>query len=383
MTREEYFEIKDDCVKNGRIKTITEDDTMESLVKFFAEYKEKYLLLQRMTGDEWLLDFAFNPAYQKPGEVAILNPEDGEFLTYFCYESNSEYDGPYWWCTDNAVSAFLRKKRYPEITNGKVSVYLDEFNIQCWKDATEKVAEHYGNNIIPESNLTGIQYKQKVEKMIDVAYSIMDGAVAPDIFNQIPLKKDGTFQADRTIPVFSNGIGYVDTYIGANSNSYIDACGVQLCIFAEQSEFGHEPADYDQMEFCSKTRAKLVIRERNGLVKKYLLNADMSVNDIVSRAKNLKDTDVKPGSVYAEKSGTEYLYLGRIGYDFKHSKSGHYVYIRYTKKIQPLIDKAKDNGVSSLNDFNVNVLLPDADKFTFSRRDNARKFVKEVKKIFD
>ena len=79
MTREEYFEIKDDCVKNGRIKTITEDDTMESLVKFFAEYKEKYLLLQRMTGDEWLLDFAFNPAYQKPGEVAILNPEDGEF----------------------------------------------------------------------------------------------------------------------------------------------------------------------------------------------------------------------------------------------------------------------------------------------------------------
>lgn len=151
----------------------------------------------------------------------------------------------------------------------------------------------------------------------------------------------------------------------------------------QQSEFGHEPADYDQMEFCSKTRAKLVIRERNGLVKKYLLNADMSVNDIVSRAKNLKDTDVKPGSVYAEKSGTEYLYLGRIGYDFKHSKSGHYVYIRYTKKIQSLIDKAKDNGVSSLNDFNVNVLLPDADKFTFSRRDNARKFVKEVKKIFD
>ena len=140
--------------------------------------------------------------------------------------------------------------------------------------------------------------EKKVEKMIDVAYSIMDGAVAPDIFNQIPLKKDGTFQADRTIPVFSNGIGYVDTYIGANSNSYIDACGVQLCIFAEQSEFGHEPADYDQMEFCSKTRAKLVIRERNGLVKKYLLNADMSVNDIVSRAKNLKDTDVKPGSVY-------------------------------------------------------------------------------------
>lgn len=295
----------------------------------------------------------------------------------------SHKETTYWWCTDNAVSAFLRKKRYPEITNGKVSVYLDEFNIQCWKDAAEKVAEHYGNNIIPESNLTGIQYKQKVEKMIDVAYSIMDGAVAPDIFNQIPLKKDGTFQADRTIPVFSNGIGYVDTYIGANSNSYIDACGVQLCIFAEQSEFGHEPADYDQMEFCSKTRAKLVIRERNGLVKKYLLNADMSVNDIVSRAKNLKDTDVKPGSVYAEKSGTEYLYLGRIGYDFKHSKSGHYVYIRYTKKIQPLIDKAKDNGVSSLNDFNVNVLLPDADKFTFSRRDNARKFVKEVKKIFD
>lgn len=30
MTREEYFEIKDDCVKNGRIKTITEDDTVNN-----------------------------------------------------------------------------------------------------------------------------------------------------------------------------------------------------------------------------------------------------------------------------------------------------------------------------------------------------------------
>lgn len=73
----------------------------------------------------------------------------------------------------------------------------------------------------------------------------MNGTVASDIFNQIPLKKDGTFQADKTIPVFSNGIGYANVYINANSSSYIDACGIQLCIFAERSEFGHEPVDYD------------------------------------------------------------------------------------------------------------------------------------------
>ena len=137
------------------------------------------------------------------------------------------------------------------------------------------------------------------------------------------------------------------------------------------------------MEFCSKTRAKLVIRERNGLVKKYLLNADMSVNDVVSRAKNLKDADVKPGSVYAEKSGTEYLYLGHVDYDFNHSQSDHYIYIRYTKKVQSLAEEAKKSGIVTVNDFNMKVLLPDIDKFTFSRRDNARKFVKEVKKIFD
>lgn len=228
---------------------------------------------------------------------------------------------------------------------------MDEFNIQCWKDTAEKVAEYYGNNIIPESKLTGAQYKQKVDQMIDVAYGIMNGTVAPDIFNQIPLKKDGTFQADKTIPVFSNGIGYANVYINANSNSYIDACGIQLCIFSERSEFGHEPADYDQMEFCSKTRAKLVIRERNGLVKKYLLNADMSVNDVVSRAKNLKDADIKPGSVYAEKSGTEYLYLGWCDYNFKQDDKCQHVYLRYTKKIQALIDKAKKSGIATVNDF--------------------------------
>ena len=82
MTREEYFEIKDDCVKNGRVKVITAEDTKESLRKFFDEYNEKYLLLTRMTGDEWLLDFTFD-TYQKTGKVAILNPKDGEFLTSF------------------------------------------------------------------------------------------------------------------------------------------------------------------------------------------------------------------------------------------------------------------------------------------------------------
>ena len=160
MTREEYFEIKDDCVKNGRVKVITAEDTKESLRKFFDEYNEKYLLLTRMTGDEWLLDFTFD-TYQKTGKVAILNPKDGEFLTSFGYENGSKYNGPCWWCTDYAVSAFLRRKKYPEITNGKVSVYLDEFNIQCWKDTAEKVSEYYGNNVMPKSKLTGVQYKQK------------------------------------------------------------------------------------------------------------------------------------------------------------------------------------------------------------------------------
>lgn len=39
MTRDEYFEIKDDCVKNGRVKVITEMDTKESLAKFFSGYQ--------------------------------------------------------------------------------------------------------------------------------------------------------------------------------------------------------------------------------------------------------------------------------------------------------------------------------------------------------
>lgn len=119
------------------------------------------------------------------------------------------------------------------------------------------------------------------------------------------------------------------------------------------------------------------------LSKKYLLNADMSVNDVVSRAKNLKDADITPGSVYAEKSGTEYLYLGWCDYNFKQDEKCQHVYLRYTKKIQALIDKAKKAGIATVNDFNVKVLLPDIDDFTFSSRDNARKFVKEVKKIFD
>lgn len=59
------------------------------------------------------------------------------------------------------------------------------------------------------------------------------------------------------------------------------------------------------------------------------------------------------------------------------------VHIRYTKNVQSLVEEAKKSGITTVNDFDMKVLLPDIDKFTFSRRDNARKFVKEVKKIFD
>lgn len=59
------------------------------------------------------------------------------------------------------------------------------------------------------------------------------------------------------------------------------------------------------------------------------------------------------------------------------------VHIRYTKKVQSLVEETKKSGITTVNDFDMKVLLPDIDKFTFSRRDNARKFVKEVKKIFD
>ena len=68
---------------------------------------------------------------------------------------------------------------------------------------------------------------------------------------------------------------------------------------------------------------------------------------------------------------------------FKQDEKCQHVYLRYTKKIQALIDKAKKAGIATVNDFNVKVLLPDIDDFTFSSRDNARKFVKKVKKIFD
>lgn len=98
---------------------------------------------------------------------------------------------------------------------------------------------------------------------------------------------------------------------------------------------------------------------------------------------NIRDVSLKKGGLESlpfmyEECGDWEMYENAAEY-LKYQR----IVSAYTKKIQALIDKAKKAGIATVNDFNVKVLLPDIDDFTFSSRDNARKFVKKVKKIFD
>lgn len=367
---------------NGWTKSITEEDTSESLFLYLKEYENRYLWISMMSGEEYLLDFSDeNPV--------IFDVSTGEEISTIRLKRDLFSNSIHWWDTARVAGVFLREKKYPEIksSDGKLSVYIDEFNINCWMDEAEKIRSVYNDNLVPGLKITGCEYHQKIKQLVDIAYSIVAGSVIPDIFSVIPLKKNRTFQAARTIPVFSNGIGHADNYIGSSggvfNNEYIEGTKLQLCIFAEDNHPGFEPQDFNQLEKCSATRAKLVIRAKSLNSGKNLLNADMTVNDIVTKAKNIKDEDVMAGRVYEEKSGTQYFYLGKLDENCEKVELGEHVYIRYAKKIQTLIKQAKDAGVKSIDDFNQNYIKPAMCSLSFSQRENPRKFVNEVEKIFE
>lgn len=339
---------------------------------FLVKQQNRFLLLTAANGGEYLLEF--KPSRYNGDERGIIihfgNADDKMKLIYPFFGGRSE--APIWGGTPYSVEMFLDKRTYPEITNGKASVYLDEFNMDCWRREADKAFQKYADNPLPGLKISGREYKKKVEIMISTAYDIMSGKIISDVLDKIPIKKDGTFQLGRVIPVFTNGIVNAESY-----SEYMTIEKLYLCIYPICDEYGCEPVDYNVLEQCSKTRAKMVIRPLNG-AKTCLLNADLSVNNIVTKTKNLKDEDINPGVVYAEKTGTEFLCLRND------VKNKDFMYIRYTKKTQKMVSEAMENGISNMDDFFSQVIQPklDADAISVSWRRNPRKFVKKVKKVF-
>lgn len=79
------------------------------------------------------------------------------------------------------------------LTNEKLSIILDNDGINKYRKIAQQLQLKYGNQTMLSSNLTGNQYYNKIEEIINVATQIINKNLIPNIFDVIPLKKDGTF----------------------------------------------------------------------------------------------------------------------------------------------------------------------------------------------
>lgn len=273
-----------------------------------------------------------------------------------------------------------------EIHSGDLSVFYDDFNFtEYLKHATE-IKDAFGAHNLPDMKITGIDYYNKINKIVDVANQVMNKHILPNLFELIPLKKDGTFKKGTRIYIYENGISGCIT---AKSREYITGAGLALAIIP----YGINPCYefIDTKEIVNEHRARLAITTVMGVRKIYpLLSRSLKIQDIKTRSTYIKQSDLKPGRIYKEKSGTEYLFLGGISIVLRDvprtiltTKCKHIDgcdYLRVTKKVRDVLD-----GCDSLDEFlekwaHVKLKTDNTDELGFSSRSRTclRKFVEEV-----
>lgn len=269
------------------------------------------------------------------------------------------------------------------VSNGKVNVFLDAVNIRHYKDLATEYLKKPDELIGEDTKITGRKFAEKIDKCIDVANQIMSGSLLPDLFDRLPLKKNGTFPVNRTIPIYKTGIT-LDI-----SSGFMYMTEVILCITTENTWDGKQT--YDATHMTSPVSARMSIRTVSGAKKsKALLTAGLSTNDQPVRVSYLDK--VIPGCIYKEKSGSEYLYLGynvlfasaESNYGLKYELSRQrkylcYKYIRMSKKLSDLYEKSPDM-ITFLKAYVASV-KPDSD-INISERQTQRKFTELVNDKF-
>lgn len=273
-----------------------------------------------------------------------------------------------------------------EIYGAGLSIFYDEENFNHYLEHAKKIKDVCGKSKLPDTNITGEDYYRKIYELVKIANMIMNQEKVPNLFDLIPLKKDSTFQKARRIYIYDNGISYCET---DSSGEYITGRRIALAIVP----YGINPW-YEFMDMNEKVdehRARLAITIVSGVRKLHpLLNKSLKIQDIKTRSTYIKQSDLKPGRIYKEKSGTEYLFLGGISIVLRDvprtiltTKCKHIDgcdYLRVTKKVRDLLD-----GCDSLDEFlekwaHVKLKTDNTDELGFSSRSRTslRKFVDEV-----
>ena len=361
---------KDEAKQQNAFLKITSNDTPKSIFNFIQNYNQETLFIETISGKQFLID---------------MRAKELNMLTLYKYQSNTEPEQlkEFTTITDTINICLNPVAQVKEISNSTSSIFLDEYNLAYHLLNAQNLQKQYGPNKINDMNITGDEYLKRIQTIIQVAHDIMDGKLmsTDTFFDSIPVKKDKTFQANKTIPIFTNGLIDAAAYDG-----YVEKNELMLCLVPHGT--WTYAAHYDLSQETTKNRARLCIKYKQGAKKIVpLINKDLSINDILTKTKYLSNDMIKAGGIYKEKSGTEYLYLGKIiigtHYDiiWRPQSSLYHTYIRITKKIQTLIDNS-----NSLDEFfkqyvDLKIKRTD-DDLNLSQRFNPRKFTEETSAPF-
>lgn len=280
-----------------------------------------------------------------------------------------------------------------ELKKGNLTIYVSP-------DIAEK-AKLRAQELIDEiraggykSKLTEAQILAETDYLIKVSEKIVDRWPDLDIFEYLPLTKDGRFPgtgdfpqtiliADSKCEYVHNGEYFAKKVLQARLDTWYPNIPAWL---SAKSDGG---ARHLVIDWFNAPEKKTPVFDRDLVPSK----------PEKTRLRYLKDDQVKPGYVYEDKNGTRYLYLGKLDIDYacmsesykgkldeSRSDSVSYIwphrYLKVTKKVQAAMDAYPD-----INRFVRAMSLTDklwqSWLLKCSNRDNPRKFVREVAKALD
>lgn len=224
---------------------------------FFHQHRHKpEIFIKTISGQEIIMDIrAINT-----NAISIFDAATGKMLVK-CAN------------TDSIVHMILKQptEQY-EISNGKTSVFLDEYSFNYYLNKAKQIQADYGNSYLPETKLSGDKYYAKIQEMVNIAKQIGCGQLIPNLLDNLPFKKDGTFTTNQKIPIYKNGIAK------PLPNKY-GASNYVLAIITENAETMDDHFDFTNI--CAPNRARFAITAINGIKNiTPLLNTDLSLNNI-------------------------------------------------------------------------------------------------------
>lgn len=276
--------------------------------------------------------------------------------------------------------------QYRYVTNGKLKILLYNDDIQRWIEQANMYAMQLEEDIksgMYSGRLQPSDYITETNRLLAIANRII---AMPEIFDYIPLTKAGLMPLNRNILIADSKCEVVRNY----DNNAVSINKLQLrltdCYLTEEEI---RTGKRSNLAKSLEIRMYNITGKQQPVIDEY---GRLNIIKTTKPTSYIKDKNI-PGRVYTEKSGTNYLYLGKLSiqmtalYDTgkidRYNPSVGYFYIRMTEKL-----KAKIQGIKDMN--TLYRVLADMYKeisngwvTKCSIRENPRKFIAESEVLIE